>query len=92
MRTTGLRSGTRARRQHLKAIADAIETCIFADEPLDGQESIAIEEIWWWLWQAGMKMAKQYTGKQIGKFALIAQSMLYGYVARLSTEEYDEIR
>lgn len=81
-----IRKGTRLRCQHLKKVATAIEFAIFDDDSSDDAGGISIEEIGWWLEQVGMDMELEYTGKEVGGFALAVQSVLYGYIVQLGLD------
>jgi hypothetical protein len=79
-----IRKGTLLRCKHLRAVADSIQALILDDGDNDG--NISIEEVWWWLEQAGMDATKEYTGSKIGEFAFIALSIIHGYIASLEAE------
>lgn len=84
-----IRKGTRLRCRHLKKVADSVVYNILSmidPEAIEEPSGISVEEINWWLEQAGMDMEIQYTGFDIGEFALIAESMLYGYITLLGLD------
>lgn len=81
-----IRNGTRQRCRHLKKVATAIEFAIFDDDSSGYGGGISIEEIGWWLEQVGMDMELEYTGKEVGGFALAVQSVLYGCIVQLGLD------